>query len=162
MRMDLLVHRMEERMTFREGERDLLVMVHEVAFADAKGRSGALRSFLSEYGHPGGDTAMARTVGLPAGFATRRILDGTLTQTGVRIPVMPRSTSPCFGTWPAPESRSRSSPPRPDLSPAPAGGPSRTRPSAGLETLKAPLWRMVRSDRSCPKNSSSDPHETAA
>ena len=37
---------------------------------------------------------MARTVGLPAGFATRRILDGTLTQTGVRIPVMPAIYEP--------------------------------------------------------------------
>lgn len=94
MRMDLLVRRMDERMTFRPGERDLLVMVHEVAFVDAKGRAGVLRAFLVEYGDPGGDTAMSRTVGLPAAFATRRILDGTLTETGVRIPVVPSIYEP--------------------------------------------------------------------
>ena len=81
-------------MTFGAAERDLLVMVHEVAFVDAKGRPGVLRAFLTEYGHPGGDTAMSRTVGLPAGFATRRILDGTLTETGVRIPVSPALYEP--------------------------------------------------------------------
>jgi saccharopine dehydrogenase-like NADP-dependent oxidoreductase len=94
MRMDLLVRRMEERMTFREGERDLLVMVHEVSYRDARGRPGAIRASLVEYGRPGGDTAMARTVGLPAGFAARRILDGSLTERGVRIPVVPSLFEP--------------------------------------------------------------------
>ncbi|MFN8180025.1 MAG: saccharopine dehydrogenase C-terminal domain-containing protein [bacterium] len=87
MRLDLLVRRMEERMTFREGERDLLAMFHEVTYVDSGGHPAVFRASLVVYGTPGGESAMARTVGLPAGFATRRLLDGTIRDAGVRIPV---------------------------------------------------------------------------
>ncbi len=86
-RLDLLVLRMEERMRFRPGERDLLAMVHELEWVDAGGTPRRLRASWAETGIPHGDTAMARFVGWPAGFAARRILDGTIRETGVRIPV---------------------------------------------------------------------------
>jgi saccharopine dehydrogenase-like NADP-dependent oxidoreductase len=89
MRLDLLVRRMEERMTFRAGERDLLVMAHELELVDAAGRSGRMRASWAAFGTPGGETAMARLVGWPAAFAARRILDGTIRDAGVRIPVTP-------------------------------------------------------------------------
>ena len=38
---------------------------------------------------PGGDSAMSRTVSLPAAIAVRRILDGTIRETGVQVPVLP-------------------------------------------------------------------------
>jgi hypothetical protein len=37
---------------------------------------------------------MSRTVGIPAAFAARRILDGTIKETGVRIPTRPSIYSP--------------------------------------------------------------------
>jgi saccharopine dehydrogenase-like NADP-dependent oxidoreductase len=88
-RADLLVERLEATMAYGPGERDLVVLHHEVAWESGSGEHGAFRGSLVEYGEAGGDTAMSRLVGLPAAFATRRILDGTIRETGVRIPVSP-------------------------------------------------------------------------
>ena len=46
-----------------------------------------IRSMLVETGEPWGDTAMARTVSLPAAIATRLILKGGITVRGVQIPI---------------------------------------------------------------------------
>ena len=88
-RCDLLVDRMEEKMRYAPGERDLVVLYHEVEYRNERGESRSLRASLTEYGTPGGDSAMSRTVGLPAGIATRRIVDGSIREIGVQIPVLP-------------------------------------------------------------------------
>ncbi len=93
-RLDLLVDRMDARLRYEEGERDMLVLYHEIEFEDGEGRPGKLCSSMIEYGILGEDTAMARTVGIPAGHAARRILDGTISLTGVRIPVIPEIYQP--------------------------------------------------------------------
>lgn len=113
-RLDLLVTRMEERLRFRPGERDLLAMVHELEWVDAAGRPRRLRASWAETGIPNGDTAMARFVGWPAGFAARRILDGTIRETGVRIPVTPSLYEPLLADLAAAglEERLESLPPR--------------------------------------------------
>lgn len=92
--LDLLVARMEERLRYREGERDMLVLYHEFEYEDASGLEHRLGSTMIQYGEPGGDTAMARCVGFPAAFALRRILDGTIPARGVRIPVVPEIYEP--------------------------------------------------------------------
>jgi saccharopine dehydrogenase-like NADP-dependent oxidoreductase len=86
-RADLLAWRMGATMRYGEGERDMLALVHEIEYTDAHGAPHALRSHLTEFGEPGGDTAMARMVGRPAALALGRILDGTIRRPGVRIPV---------------------------------------------------------------------------
>jgi len=83
---DVLVSRLQGRLQYAPGERDMLVMHHEVECTDLDGRERKILSSMIEYGHPGGDSAMSRTVGLPAAFAARRILDGTIRMVGVRIP----------------------------------------------------------------------------
>jgi len=88
-RCDLLVDRMKQKMSYGPGERDLVVLHLEVEYRDGQGEPRTLRACLTEYGTPGGDSAMARTVGLPAGLAARRIVDGSIRETGVRIPVLP-------------------------------------------------------------------------
>jgi len=45
-------------------------------------------------GEPGGDSAMARTVSLPAAIGVRMILHGELQLTGVQIPVVPEIYEP--------------------------------------------------------------------
>jgi saccharopine dehydrogenase-like NADP-dependent oxidoreductase len=85
-RADVLVTRMQERMQYAPGERDLLVMHHQVDWTDAAGRPHRTFASTTEYGKPGGDSAMSRTVGIPAACAARRILDGTIRETGVHIP----------------------------------------------------------------------------
>jgi saccharopine dehydrogenase (NADP+, L-glutamate forming) len=86
--LDILTARMLERMAYQEGERDMLVMQHEfiAAYPD---RQEAITSTLIDYGIPGGDSSMSRTVGLPAAIATRMLLEGEMVRKGVLEPVTP-------------------------------------------------------------------------
>jgi len=91
--MDVLVARMDQKMQYAPGERDLIVLFHDfqAAFPDHKER---LTSTLIDFGIPHGDSAMARTVSLPAAVATWMILQGQIPLTGVHIPVDPRVYKP--------------------------------------------------------------------
>jgi saccharopine dehydrogenase-like NADP-dependent oxidoreductase len=52
-------------------------------------------SLMIDYGIPNGDSAMSRTVSLPAAIATKLICDGTFDGiTGVHIPNMPEVYNP--------------------------------------------------------------------
>jgi len=91
--LDVLADQMLVRMPYHEGERDMVVLVHEfdAVYSDRRER---ITSTLLDYGIPGGDTAMARTVGLPAAIATRMILNEEIDLTGVQIPVLPEIYEP--------------------------------------------------------------------
>jgi len=96
-RIDLLAARMATKLSYREKERDMLALHHEIDFEDRHGKPGKYRSVMIEYGIPGGDSAMARTVGIPAAFAAHRALDGSIRLRGVRIPVHPEIYQPVLG-----------------------------------------------------------------
>ena len=87
--IDALCARLSEALAYAAGEPDMIVLRHEFGFIDAAGRPGSSSSTLVAYGEPAGDSAMARTVSLPAAVAARLILDGRIAATGVRIPVSP-------------------------------------------------------------------------
>jgi saccharopine dehydrogenase-like NADP-dependent oxidoreductase len=91
--VDVMSARMLERCRFSEGERDMIAMQHEftIAYPD---RTDEARSSLVDFGIPGGDTSMARTVSLPVAIATRKILDGSLAEHGVVAPVRPETYNP--------------------------------------------------------------------
>jgi saccharopine dehydrogenase-like NADP-dependent oxidoreductase len=91
--LDVLADQMLARMPYREGERDMVVLVHEfvAAYPDREER---ITATLLDFGVPNGDTAMARTVGLPAAIASRLILEGRIGLTGVHIPVLPEVYEP--------------------------------------------------------------------
>jgi hypothetical protein len=74
-------------MSYAEGERDMLVLQHTFVaeFAD---RTEHITSTMIDFGIPGGDSSMNRTVGLPAAVGVRFILEGRFTQPGVIVPVM--------------------------------------------------------------------------
>lgn len=91
--LDVLADQMLLRMGYRDGERDLVVLVHEFVAAYPDHREH-ITSTLIDYGEPGGDTAMARTVGLPAAIGARLILEGKINLTGVHIPVLPEIYEP--------------------------------------------------------------------
>ena len=76
-------------MRYGPNERDMLALHHEIEFEDASGQPYRYVSHLTEFGDPGGDSAMSKTVGIPAALALGRILDGTIHIPGVRIPVSP-------------------------------------------------------------------------
>ncbi len=91
--LDVLANQMLPRMGYRAGERDMVILAHDFVarYAD---RSEHILSTLIDFGIPGGDTAMARTVGLPAAIAARLILEGEIRLTGVHIPVLPEIYEP--------------------------------------------------------------------
>jgi len=85
--VDILTARMLEMMSYAEGERDMLVLQHTFV-AEYPDRKERIRSTMIDFGIPGGDSSMNRTVGLPAAVGVRFILEGRLTQPGVLVPVM--------------------------------------------------------------------------
>ncbi len=91
--LDVLADQMLPKMLYREGERDMVILVHEfvAAYPD---RRESITSTLIDFGLPGGDTSMSRLVGLPAAIGTRLILEGEITLTGVHIPVLPEIYEP--------------------------------------------------------------------
>ena len=91
--LDVLADQMLAKMGYREGERDMVVLVHDF-LAVYPDREERITSTLLDFGTPGGDTAMARTVGLPAAAACRLILEGQIQLTGVHIPVLPEIYEP--------------------------------------------------------------------
>ena len=91
--LDVLADQMLEKMPYREGERDMVILVHEfdVAYSD---REEAISATLIDFGDPDGDSAMARTVGLPAAVGARMILEGEIDASGVHIPILPEIYRP--------------------------------------------------------------------
>jgi saccharopine dehydrogenase-like NADP-dependent oxidoreductase len=87
--IDVLSARLAGSMAYAPGERDMIVLRHEFGYVTATGRPGSRVATLVAFGEPAGDSAMARTVSLPAAVAARLILDGHIDATGVRIPVDP-------------------------------------------------------------------------
>ena len=91
--LDVLADQMLTKMPYRASERDMVVLVHEFA-ATYDDRHEHITSTLVDFGIPGGDTSMARTVGLPAAIGVRLVLDGGIRLTGVQIPVCPEIYEP--------------------------------------------------------------------
>ncbi len=95
--LDVLAHVFEEKLRYEEGERDLVVLEHRFEAEVPGDRAAGTRRIVERlvaYGTAGDDSAMARTVGLPAALACGLILDRAVSATGVRIPVAPEIAGP--------------------------------------------------------------------
>ena len=92
--LDALASRMLALMPLEKGERDLCIMQHEIVGEYPSGTREFVASTLVAYGEPGGDSAIARTVGLPAAIAVAMILDGRIAERGVLVPVSPSVYAP--------------------------------------------------------------------
>jgi len=80
---------MVDKLAYGEGERDMIVLQHEFHVRSETGRAERIVSTLIDYGVPGGDSSMSRTVGLPVAIGARLILEGKIRATGVQVPVLP-------------------------------------------------------------------------
>jgi hypothetical protein len=69
-------------------------MQHQFAIQHNDNTEERIRSTLIDYGIPDGDTAMSRTVALPAAIASHRILEGEIQLKGVQIPIVPELYEP--------------------------------------------------------------------
>lgn len=88
--LDILAVRLQEKLQYMPGERDMIVLYHhfEASWPES-GQREKITSTLIDYGIPGGDSSMARTVSLPAAIAGRLILERKIQEKGIQIPVLP-------------------------------------------------------------------------
>lgn len=85
--VDFFADRLLRLMTYKPGERDLVVLRHEIAAVYESGLHEHITATLVDRGIPYGHSSMARTVSLPAAIATRLYAQGHLDLTGLQIPV---------------------------------------------------------------------------
>ena len=81
------------KMTLSKKERDMIVMHHEF-IAKYPSKKEYITSTLVNYGTPYGDSAIAKTVALPAAIAVKMILHEQISLVGVHIPVIPDIYNP--------------------------------------------------------------------
>lgn len=80
---------LEQKWKLENGDKDMIVMHHEIVFKDRNGKTARRVSSLVVKGEDSSLTAMAKTVGLPLGITTMLILKKQINLKGVQIPVMP-------------------------------------------------------------------------
>jgi saccharopine dehydrogenase-like NADP-dependent oxidoreductase len=85
---------MIEKMMLQDEEKDMVVMEHTFLAAYQDGSKEVIKSRMLDFGTPATDTAVARTVALPAAMAVDMILQGQIQSTGVHIPVIPEIYQP--------------------------------------------------------------------
>jgi saccharopine dehydrogenase-like NADP-dependent oxidoreductase len=91
--VDILTARMLDKMSYEENERDMLVLQHTFV-ADYPDRRERITSTMVDFGIPGGDSSMNRTVGLPAAVVARFVMEERFHRPGVIMPVMPELYEP--------------------------------------------------------------------
>ena len=94
--LDVFAGRLLEKLKYEEGERDMIILHHDFTAEYAEKKKEKITSTLIDYGIPQGDTAMSRTVGLPAAIGATLILQGKIKNTGVHIPVSPTIYEPAL------------------------------------------------------------------
>ncbi len=90
---DMLEYVLEKKLVFKPYEADLLIQHHEFT-AEYPDKTEKITSTMVEKGIVGGDSAMSRTVGLPAAIATKMILEGKIKLKGVLRPLVPEIYEP--------------------------------------------------------------------
>jgi saccharopine dehydrogenase-like NADP-dependent oxidoreductase len=80
--------RMTERMMLADNERDMVILEHILLVSWLGGKREVIRSSMLDFGTPGADTSIARTVALPAAVAVKLILDNKIVLKGVHRPVI--------------------------------------------------------------------------
>ena len=82
-----------KKMALDKSERDMIIMHHEF-IAEYPFKKEYITSTLVDHGTPYGDSAISRTVSLPAALAVKMIFNEPLDLTGVHIPVIPEIYNP--------------------------------------------------------------------
>lgn len=85
--IDRVADRMQARMSYEPGERDMVIVRHEIEAYFDDGRPDERHvSLFVDYGDPQGDTGMAKAVSYPAAVAADLLLRGGIDVRGVHVP----------------------------------------------------------------------------
>jgi len=87
---DLMIAKME----FGMAERDMVAMQHVFLASYPDGAREVIKSSMLDFGSQSTETAVARTVALPAALGVELILEGMIASKGVQIPVLPSIYNP--------------------------------------------------------------------
>lgn len=94
---EILQFILEKKLALKEGDRDMIVMLHEIDYEIA-GKHSQRKSCLIIKGEDHIHTAMAKTVGLPLAVAAELVLQEKITVKGLHIPVIPEIYEPVLST----------------------------------------------------------------
>lgn len=83
-----LQHLLEQKWKLGANDKDMVVMWHRFRYA-VEGHHQTIHASLGVIGEDTIHTAMARTVGLPIAMACKLLLNGTITDRGVLLPLKP-------------------------------------------------------------------------
>jgi len=83
--LDILCHRLQEKLFYKEGEKDMLILRHKFTVENKDKSRDIITSTMIDFGIPGGDSSMARTVSLPLGIGVKLMAEGKINLTGVQI-----------------------------------------------------------------------------
>ena len=84
---------LEDKWTLKPEDKDMIVMYHKFGF-ELNGEKKQIDSTMVSIGEDQTYTAMAKTVGLPVGIATLKILNGEINKPGVLRPIYPEIYDP--------------------------------------------------------------------
>lgn len=82
----ILQNILESKWTLGPDDKDMVVMQHQFIY-ELEGAEHELHSSFVLFGEDQTYTGMAKTVGLPVGIATKLILNGVISGSGVKVPV---------------------------------------------------------------------------
>lgn len=83
---DVLQFSLETKLALSPDDKDMIIMLHEIEYSLGS-ETHFIKSFLTVIGEDSLRTAMAKTVGLPLGIAAKLILNGSISLTGLHVPV---------------------------------------------------------------------------
>lgn len=92
---EAMIHLLQKKLVLPADARDMVILLHrfEAEYPEENRQERIVSTFVY-YGDYGGETAMSKTVGLPAAIAIKKILLGELTVTGCHIPIIPEIYEP--------------------------------------------------------------------
>jgi saccharopine dehydrogenase (NADP+, L-glutamate forming) len=91
---DITSDRMIKRMPLSDNERDMVVLQHIFLASFPDGSKEVIKSSMLDFGSPSTNTAIARTVALPAAIAVKMIVEKKIVLKGVYRPVVPQIYNP--------------------------------------------------------------------
>jgi saccharopine dehydrogenase-like NADP-dependent oxidoreductase len=93
--LEMLATELQERLTMKPGEMDLIVMIHFFKVLYPKsGKVEVIKSSMVQSGSKDGLSGMSLTVGTPVAIAVRLVLEGKIQAKGVLRPIIPEVYRP--------------------------------------------------------------------
>lgn len=86
--LDVFSNLLAHQLRYHSGEKDMVAMHHEFGIENKDGSKETVTSTLIQYGQEN-ETAMAKTVGLPAAMVTELVLDNKINDRGILRPIQP-------------------------------------------------------------------------